>query len=212
MINLDVRFGIVPLPQFLLELLALVDEDLAVVADADGPAFQRPGSRAFEVDAGDLEAAAVAGALELLFALQPVRRAAQVGAGRAQGVDDALVTHHPEVLILEAIDDLAFLVLVRQADLDLARRLGEYVGKQEAHGAEHHANSGNGQSGPGDGEPAAEQGKEEEASFLARLGRCLRWCSRFGRQCGFGRRSGRRRFANVRWLRHDISFYSWIGD
>src|SRR5438067_1775545 len=76
--HLDERLGVAPLAAFLLELLALVDDNLAVVADADAPALQRARGRALEVDAADVEARAVAGALELLLALQPVRRAAQM--------------------------------------------------------------------------------------------------------------------------------------
>src|SRR5438128_2179989 len=38
--HLDIRFRVVPLPQLFLELHAFVDDELAIVADADGPAFQ----------------------------------------------------------------------------------------------------------------------------------------------------------------------------
>src|SRR5207249_4222605 len=81
----NVRIGIVPLAELALELARLVDDDLAVLGLADGVALQRPRRRALEVDAGDLEAGAVAGALELLLAVQPVGGAAQVRAGGAQG-------------------------------------------------------------------------------------------------------------------------------
>src|ERR1700687_2255781 len=80
---LDVRFFVGPFAAFLLELLALVDDQLAVVADTNGPALQRPGSGAFEIDAGNVKTAAVARALEFLLALQPLGRAAKVRAGRA---------------------------------------------------------------------------------------------------------------------------------
>src|SRR5262249_13021378 len=82
--------GIRPLSQLLLEFLALVDDDLAVVGQGDLESLQRPGRRALEVDPGDIEAAAVARALELLLAGQPVGRAAQVRADRLDGVDDIL--------------------------------------------------------------------------------------------------------------------------
>src|SRR4051794_19096632 len=88
--HLDERLGVAPLAALLLKLPALVHHELAVVADGHGPALQRPGGRALEVDAGDVEARAVAGTLELLLALQPVGRASQVRAGRAQRVDDAV--------------------------------------------------------------------------------------------------------------------------
>src|SRR5438105_3672170 len=63
--HLDKRLRVAPLAAFLLELLALVHDDLAVVADANRPALQRPGSRPLEVDAGDVETRTVTGTLEL---------------------------------------------------------------------------------------------------------------------------------------------------
>src|SRR6476660_7050679 len=66
---------------------ALVDHQLAVLGDADAKALQRSWRRAFEVDAGLAEPAAVAGALELLFDLQPARRAAEVGALGEQRIE-----------------------------------------------------------------------------------------------------------------------------
>src|SRR5438132_11266240 len=128
-LDLDEGIGVGPLAALELELAALVDDDLAVVADADGPALQRARRRPLEVDAGDVEAGAVARALELLLALQPVGRAAEVRAGGAQGVQSAVVADDPEVLVLEAVDDLAVLVGVGRAGLDLAGRLGEDVGE-----------------------------------------------------------------------------------
>src|SRR5947199_3560932 len=59
--DLDERLGVVPLAALLLELLALIDDDLTFVADGDAPALQRPGGGALEVDAGNVEARAVAG-------------------------------------------------------------------------------------------------------------------------------------------------------
>src|SRR3954453_10672118 len=64
--HLDEGLGVGPLAALLLELARLVDDDLPVVADGDRPALQRTGGRPLEVDAADVEAAAVAGALELL--------------------------------------------------------------------------------------------------------------------------------------------------
>src|SRR5438132_7309859 len=49
-----IRIG--PLTEFFLEFAALVDDELAVLADGDGPALQRSGRGAFEIDPGDLEA------------------------------------------------------------------------------------------------------------------------------------------------------------
>src|SRR5438105_2265664 len=83
-LELDVRLGVDPLPELFLEFLALVHDELAGLK-ADGPALQRPRGGALEVDARDVEAAAVAGAFKLLLLLQPVGRAAEVGAGGAEG-------------------------------------------------------------------------------------------------------------------------------
>src|SRR5207302_1346950 len=116
---------------------------------------------ALEIDAGDLEAAAVARALEFFFALQPVGCAAEMGAGGAQGVNDALVAHHPKVLILESVDDLAFFVLVRKADLDSHWRLGQYIGEQKPNRAQDHAEHRYRQRSPGNGDPAPDHGKKE---------------------------------------------------
>src|SRR5262245_19432250 len=74
----DERLRVAPLAALLLEHSALIDDDLPVVADVEGPALQRPGGRPLEVDAADVEAAAMAGALEFLGALQPVRGATQM--------------------------------------------------------------------------------------------------------------------------------------
>src|SRR5260370_35585084 len=81
---LNKRFRVAPLTQFFLELLALIDNNLAVVGDADGPALEGSGGRAFEIHPGDFEAATVARALEFLLLVPPIGRAAQVRAGCAQ--------------------------------------------------------------------------------------------------------------------------------
>src|SRR5262249_50198195 len=107
--HLDEGLGVGPLAALLLELARLVDDDLAIVPDSQRPGFQRARGRPLEVDAADVEAAAVAGALELLSAFEPVGGAAEVGAGGTEGVDLALVAHDPHVLVLELLDHLAFL-------------------------------------------------------------------------------------------------------
>jgi len=63
--------------------------------------FKWAGGRSLEVDAGDVETATVAGALEFLVGLQPIRRAAEVGTGGAQSVDLALIADDPDVAVLE---------------------------------------------------------------------------------------------------------------
>src|SRR5438270_3281061 len=49
-LHLDEGFGVGPLAALLLELLALVHDDLPVVADGEAPALQRPWGGALEVD------------------------------------------------------------------------------------------------------------------------------------------------------------------
>src|SRR5262245_21177034 len=126
-------FGVRPLPLLLLILLRLVDQDLAVVREHDTIALERARRRTLEVDAGDVEAAAVAGALELLLVGQPVRRAAEMGAGGREDVEALLVAHDPHaVLFLEALVDDADRELLGKADLERRRRLEEDVREHEA--------------------------------------------------------------------------------
>src|SRR5262249_25586264 len=163
--------------QLLLEFLAFVHDELAIFAYLQGPAFERARGWSFEVHAADLEAAAVAGALELLRVFKPVRRTAKVGAGGAQGIDDVallfvLVADDPGALVLEALDDFLGFKLAGRADLELARRLGKHIGKQKANGAQQSTDAGGGEGGPGDAEPGAKGGGEETTPRFAdcRLG------------------------------------------
>src|SRR5439155_26934647 len=92
---LQKRLGVFPLALLLLELPGLVDEELPVVRERDAVALERPRRRAFEVDAGRVEAGAVAGALELAVRLEPVRGAAEMGAGGRQREEAGGVAHDP---------------------------------------------------------------------------------------------------------------------
>src|SRR5688500_3168732 len=74
------RRRVLPLPHFLLERAAFVDQQLPVVGQADRVPLQRPRGGALEVDAFLVKAAAVAGALEFLLGLEPVGRTTQVRA------------------------------------------------------------------------------------------------------------------------------------
>src|SRR5687767_11193944 len=87
------RIRIDPLAQLVLELAALIDQDLAVLGEHDAIALERPWRRAFEVDTRRPEPAAVAWAFELRFGRQEVRRAAKVGACRVQHVEPARAMH-----------------------------------------------------------------------------------------------------------------------
>src|SRR5260221_2947726 len=85
-----------PLPLLFLELGVLVDQDLPVVGERDLVAFERSRSRPLEVDAGLLEARALARALEVLLGGEPVRRAPEVRAGRRQAVEARRLAHDPD--------------------------------------------------------------------------------------------------------------------
>src|SRR4051812_7865704 len=94
--DLQKGVGLAPLALFLLELHRLVHQDLAVVREHDARALEGPGRRAFEVDSGHVEAAAVAGTLELVLGRQPVGRAAEVRADRDQRVEASGLAHDPD--------------------------------------------------------------------------------------------------------------------
>src|SRR5437867_11670688 len=89
--DLEEGSGVGPLSLFGLEDTTLVDQDLPILADADGRSLERARGRALEVDPGHVIAAAVARAFELLFRGEPVRRAAEVRADRDEGIHDPLV-------------------------------------------------------------------------------------------------------------------------
>ena len=80
----DETFRAVPFAQFLAVNFALVHPYVAIGIFQNRITLQRARRWAFEVDAGDVIAGAVAGAFEFLVALQPVGDATEVGAGRAQ--------------------------------------------------------------------------------------------------------------------------------
>src|SRR3989338_5238252 len=64
-------------PRTHLQGLALVDDELPVLADADPEAVGRTRRRPLEIQAGLEKAAPVARAFEFVFRRQPARRAAQ---------------------------------------------------------------------------------------------------------------------------------------
>src|SRR5437762_4096718 len=81
------RFRVDPLPQLFLEVATLVDQNLAVIGQHDARAFERARRRAFEVDAAQVVAAAVARTLELVFRRQVVRRAPEMRADRDERIE-----------------------------------------------------------------------------------------------------------------------------
>src|SRR5207244_1164829 len=113
-------------------MLALVDQDLAVVGEHDARALERTRCGPLEVDAGRTETAAVAGTLELVLGRQKIRRAAQMGARADERIEPRRVRdeifrrpHEPDAeLVLPALVD-ADPVFVREAGLELLRRLVE---------------------------------------------------------------------------------------
>src|SRR5215208_4017768 len=120
-------------------MAALVDEDLSVFGKQDARALERPRRRTFEVHAGRAKAAAMARALELVFRRQIVRRAAEVRAGDAERIEPARVLldvfrrpHQPDAELLFPPFVDADAVLVREAGLELLRRLIEHVREHEA--------------------------------------------------------------------------------
>ena len=75
-----------------------VHDDLARGVLFDVRAVHRPRRRTLEVDAFGVIAAAVAGALELVLAGLPFRRAAQVGAARKDHENAVGLAHHPDAV------------------------------------------------------------------------------------------------------------------
>ncbi len=164
--------GIVPLPQLPLELLRLVDDDLAVVgADVDAGALERPGGRPFEVDAALVEPAAVAGALELVLRVEPVRRAAEVGADGDQGVDPPAVVDDPDaVLVHEPRVHHPGLEVLGLAHLEARGRLEEDVGEHEPPHGRDAAADGHREPHPGHGGPGEEAAAGDALLAGGRLG------------------------------------------
>src|SRR5438128_5252294 len=115
----------------LVEVLdALVDQELAVLGLGDAQALERPGRRPLEVDAGLVEAATVARALELVLGGEPARRAAQVGALGEERVDALLGADDPDALVLLEL-------LAHLADREVGRAPGlEGRGGHEEHAGE----------------------------------------------------------------------------
>src|SRR5688572_4151689 len=98
---------------------ALVHEDLSIVGEHDACAFEGPRRRSLEVDPACPEAAAVAGAFELVFRGQIVRRAAEMRADRDNRIEaadmeiDILGRPHepdPELFLPPLVDSHAVLV------------------------------------------------------------------------------------------------------
>src|SRR5947207_13055375 len=130
-LSFNKRFRVAPLAQFFLELLTLIDDNLAVVGDGDGPALERARRGAFEIHPRNLEAAAVAGTFKFLLLVPPIGRATQVRASRAQGINDVaaqvviLIADEPGALRLECPGYFFRLRMVRGSDLGIFVQVGQ---------------------------------------------------------------------------------------
>src|SRR5207247_4523327 len=90
-LRLQKRLRILPLPQFPLEVAALVDQDLTVVGQHDARPLERARRRPFEIDAAQTIAAAVARTLELVFRREVIRSTAKMRADGDERVEAARV-------------------------------------------------------------------------------------------------------------------------
>src|SRR5262245_42352248 len=125
--HLQERAGLVPLALLVEVLDALVDHELAVLRLAHPHPLERSRRRALEIDAALVEAAAVAGALELVLGDEPARRASEVGALREDRVDALGLAHDPHALVLlELRAHLPDREVGGKAGLERRRRLEEH--------------------------------------------------------------------------------------
>ena len=94
--------------------------------------IHRTRRRAFEVDAFAVVPAAVARALELVFAGFPVRGAAQMGAARIDYKNAVGCAIHPDAIFLLKLSVHSQAVLLGVADLETGRRLEQCPRQEEA--------------------------------------------------------------------------------
>src|SRR3954469_11661543 len=148
---------IVPLPELVPVPERLVDDELAVVAEADLHPLERAGRRPFEVDAILRVSRPVARALELALRSEPARGAAEVGADPEQRVEAAVGAHDPDALTLHPL-------LAHFADGVLGGVAGlEGGGRLEEDAREEHAQDGEAR-GAEAGEDRAPGGEREEVA------------------------------------------------
>src|SRR5439155_17105822 len=122
----------------LVEVLdALVDEQLSVLGPRDPQPLEGARRRSLEVDAGLVEAAPVARALELVLGREPARRAAEVRALGEDRVEPRLGTDDPDALVLlELLAHLADRVVGGQPGLERRRRGEQHARERRADGGE----------------------------------------------------------------------------
>jgi hypothetical protein len=129
--------SVLPLPHFFLKHPTLVDFQLTVVRKTDRITLKRPRSGTFKIDPVLVETASVAGALEFLLPLQPVRRAAQVrtdGLAGRKSEPDPRTRHEPprRRTELRTWSPPALGEVVWKTNLEDRRRLNEYVWEHES--------------------------------------------------------------------------------
>src|SRR5262249_41658980 len=135
--HLQERTGLGALAVLVENLDALVDDELPVVGLADLHALERPRRGSLEVDPALVEAAAVAGALELVFRHQPARRAAEMRALGEDRVDALRLAHDPHALVLlELRAHLPDREVGGEAGLEGGRGLEEHARQRGANGGE----------------------------------------------------------------------------
>src|SRR4051794_14702640 len=79
-LNREETGRIIPRSHFLLKCAAFVDFNRSITRHPDCVSFERPRRGTFKIDAILIEPATMAWAFELLLGLEPVGRAAQMGA------------------------------------------------------------------------------------------------------------------------------------
>src|SRR2546426_6828774 len=135
--DLEEGARLVPLALLVEVLHTLVDHELPVLGARDAQPLERPRRRTLEVDARLVEAAAVAGALELVLGREPARRAAEMRALGEQRVDALLRADDPDALVLLVLlADLADHVVGRKPGLEARGWLEEHAREGRADDAE----------------------------------------------------------------------------
>src|SRR3989338_3025306 len=148
------RFLIAPFPFFLLEFLRFIHNNFPIVVERYLETLQRSRRRPFKVNASFIKSTAVAGAFEFIVALQPVRRAPQMGAYRRKRVDLFRVAHDPYAVgILKTLRDLADFIVVRKSGAKRLPRLEQDIGEQESQSKTAVPGNNGRESGPADGRP-----------------------------------------------------------
>src|SRR5262249_33607964 len=112
--------------------MAQIHLNLAVGCKFHVRAIHGTRRRTLEVDAFRVVAAAMARALELVFAGLPIGRAAQMRADRRDHENALGILHHPDAMVLLKFGIHAESEVGRKSDFELALRFVKCAGKEEA--------------------------------------------------------------------------------